>query len=202
METQSSGNDPGGPIRHEDRSQLLGQNGLVVWFTGLSGSGKTTIAQEVERMLFSRGRLSYILDGDALRQGLNAGLGFSEEDRTENIRRAAHVARLFQDAGIIALACFISPRIAMRDMARQIVSPARFLEVYVKAGLETCMARDPKGQYRQALEGKIRDYTGLSREQSYEIPLQPDLELDTEQRTAAECARMVVDEIFKNEPPR
>jgi adenylyl-sulfate kinase len=203
METGSAEQHLPEPISNIQRTRLLGQQGLVVWFTGLSGAGKTTIAMEVERKLLTRRRLVYLLDGDLLRQGLNAGLGFSQKDRMENIRRAAHVARILQDAGVITLACFISPRQAMRDLARQIIPPGRFLEVYVKAGIETCMSRDPKGHYKRVLAGEIRDYTGMSREQRYEVPSQPDLELDTEQLAPDACALRVIEEMYKiNEPPR
>ena len=129
------------------------QPGLVVWLTGLSGSGKTTIAVEVEKRLLVRQMPVYRLDGDVLRQGLNADLGFSPADRKENIRRVAEVARLFQDAGLILLASFISPQRLMRDFARRLVPEGAFMEVYVLASLETCIQRDPKGNYQRALAG-------------------------------------------------
>lgn len=171
------------------------QSGLVVWLTGLSGSGKTTIAIEVEKRLLVRQLPVYRLDGDVLRQGLNADLGFSPADRKENIRRAAEVARLFQDAGLIVLASFISPQRSMRAFARSLVREGAFIEVFVRASLETCIQRDPKGNYQRALSGKIVNYTGI--DQEYEEPLDSELELNTEQLTVDACAARIVDEIDK-----
>jgi adenylyl-sulfate kinase len=171
------------------------QPGLVVWLTGFSGSGKTTIAIEVENMLFARHLPVYRLDGDVMRQGLNSDLGFSPADRKENIRRAAEVARLFQDAGLILLASFISPQRSMRAFARSLVPESAFIEVYVQASLETCIQRDPKGNYQRALAGKIQNYTGI--DQEYDEPLNPDLVLNTEQLPISVCAARVVDEIDK-----
>ncbi len=184
---------PATPVEPAERARRYGQPGLVVWLTGLSGAGKTTIAVEVERRLFDQGRLVYRLDGDLLRQGLNAGLGFSPADRRENIRRAAEVAKLFQQAGLIVLASFISPQREMRAYARSILPPGAFVEVYVKASLSTCIARDPKGFYRKALAGQVRDYTGI--DQEYEEPLAPELALDTERLSLEECARRVIERI-------
>ncbi|MBE3144349.1 MAG: adenylyl-sulfate kinase [Planctomycetes bacterium] len=171
------------------------QPGLVVWLTGLSGSGKTTIAIEAEKRLFARQVPVYRLDGDILRQGLNADLGFSPAGRKENIRRAAEVARLFQDAGLILLASFISPQRSMRAFARSLVPEGAFIEVYVQASLETCIQRDPKGNYQRALAGKIQNYTGI--DQEYEEPLNPELVLNTDQLPISACAARVVDEIDK-----
>lgn len=182
-----------GLVSAADRVQKYGQRGLVVWFTGLSGSGKTTIAIELEKRLFDQGRWVYRLDGDSLRQGINAGLGFSEADRRENIRRAAEVAKLFQEAGLIVLASFISPQREMRAYARSIVPAGAFFEVYVKASVETCAARDPKGFYQKALAGQIKDYTGIA--QGYEEPEAPELVLDTEQLTLAECTALLEQKI-------
>jgi adenylyl-sulfate kinase len=177
-------------ISYLDRCQKLGQNGMVVWFTGLSGSGKTTIARTVEKSLFDQGRLVIILDGDGLRRGINSDIGFSEEDRGENIRRAAEIAKLFQQAGMIVLASFISPRRKLRALARSIVRPGAFIEVYVKASLETCIERDPKGYYKKALSGEIKDYTGIS--QDYEEPLSPDIIVDTESMPFEECISRIL----------
>jgi len=163
--------------------------------TGLSGSGKTTIAIEVEKRLFARQVLVYHLDGDVLRQGLNADLGFSPAGRKENIRRAAEVARLFQDAGLILLASFISPQRSMRAFARSLVPEGAFIEVYIQASLETCIQRDPKGNYQRALAGKIQNYTGI--DQEYEEPLNPELVLNTDQLPISVSAARVVDEIDK-----
>jgi len=171
------------------------QSGLVVWLTGLSGSGKTTIAIEVEKRLLVQQLPVYRLDGDVLRQGLNADLGFSPADRKENIRRAAEVARLFQDAGLILLASFISPQRSMRAFARSLVPEGALIEVYVQASLETCIQRDPKGNYQRALAGKIQNYTGI--DQEYEEPLNPELLLNTEQLPISACADRVMDEIDK-----
>ena len=175
------------------RSTQERQPGLVVWLTGLSGSGKTTIAIEVEKRLFARQVPVYRLDGDSLRQGLNADLGFSHADRKENIRRVGEVARLFQDAGLILLASFISPQQSMRAFARSLVPESTFIEVYVQASLETCIQRDHKGNYKRALAGKIQNYTGI--DQEYEEPLNPELVLNTEQLSVSACAARVVDEI-------
>lgn len=169
------------------------QPGLVVWLTGLSGSGKTTIAVEVEKRLRSRQVAVYRLDGDVLRQGLNSDLGFSTADRAENIRRVAEVARLFQDAGLVLLASFISPQQTMRAFARSLVPENAFIEVFVQASLETCIQRDPKGNYKRALAGKIQNYTGIGQE--YEEPLDPDLVLNTEQLTLEACAVKLIEEI-------
>lgn len=187
-----------GLVSYADRVRRYRQKGLVVWFTGLSGSGKTTIALEVEKRLFDQGRLVYRLDGDSLRQGINAGLGFSEADRRENIRRAAEVARLFQDAGLIVLASFISPQREMRAYARSIMPQGAFMEVYVKASVEDCIRRDPKGFYRKALAGEIKDYTALAPGQGYEEPLTPELMIDTEQQSLEECVAQVLQAIETN----
>lgn len=182
-----------GLVSYEERCRKYRQRGLVVWFTGLSGSGKTTIAVEVEKRLFDQGRVVYRLDGDSLRQGLNAGLGFSDADRKENIRRAAEVARLFQDAGVVVLASFISPQREMRENARNILPDGAFMEVYVKASVEACIERDPKGFYKKALSGEIKDYTGIV--QGYEEPLAPELVLDTEKHSLDECVELVLNKI-------
>ena len=183
-----------GLVGYQERCRKYGQRGLVVWMTGLSGSGKTSIALEVEKRLFDQGRIVYRLDGDSLRQGLNAGLGFSDADRRENIRRAAEVSRLFQDAGVIVLASFISPQRDMRAYARNITPAGAFMEVYVKASVEACIARDPKGFYKKALSGEIKDYTGIA--QGYEEPQSPELVLDTETFSLEECVALLVKEII------
>lgn len=182
-----------GKVTHRDRCEVLGQQGGVVWFTGLSGAGKSTIASEVERRLNEAGRAVYLLDGDNVRHGLNADLGFSPTDRDENIRRIAEVAALFQDAGLITLVSLIAPYRRMREFARSRVGPDRFLEVYVKADLETCIERDPKGLYQKALRGEISDFTGVS--SPYEEPTQPDLELDTTELSVGECVERVLERV-------
>jgi adenylylsulfate kinase len=184
-----------GKVTEEDRGRLFRQKGLVVWFTGLSGSGKTTIATEVERLLIQQGRAVYRLDGDNLRHGLNADLGFTEADRNENVRRVAEVAALFRDAGLIALVALISPYRRGREFARLRAGDDAFIEVYVQADLETCRRRDPKGLYKKAMNGEIPGFTGIS--DPYESPLNPDLTLDTTQLTIPEAVRRVIQKINK-----
>ena len=160
------------------RARRYGQAGRVVWFTGLSGSGKSTIANELERRLYEMGRHVYLLDGDNLRQGLCADLGFSAKDRTENIRRAAEVAKLFANAGFICLAAFISPLKSDRDRARSLLPAGHFLEIYVATPLEVCRQRDPKGLYARADRGELKEFTGVSA--PYEPPVNPELVLNTD----------------------
>ena len=176
-----------------EREQLTGRRGLVVWMTGLSGAGKTTIAQEVERRLCERGVAAYLLDGDKLRRGLCGDLGFSDDDRIENIRRAAEAAGLFRDAGLVTLCTFISPFAAGRAEARRIAD-GRFLEVWVRAPLEICKARDPKKLYQKALEGKIRSFTGI--DSPYEEPTDAELVLDTEVLSEEACVDRLTDTIL------
>ncbi|HEY8499882.1 MAG TPA: adenylyl-sulfate kinase [Clostridia bacterium] len=184
----------GGKVSRNDRFSVLGQKGVAVWMTGLSASGKSTIAVEAEKMLIGMGKAVYRLDGDNLRHGLNSDLGFSEKDRFENIRRAAEVCALFVDAGLIVLASFISPLASMRNLAREKAGDS-FIEVYVKADPETCEKRDPKGLYKKARAGEIPDFTGVTA--PYEVPLSPDLVLDTEKYSIEECARILVDRILQ-----
>jgi adenylylsulfate kinase len=164
-------------VTREDREKLLGQKGVTVWLTGLSGSGKSTIAVAAEDALVSRGRLAYVLDGDNIRHGLNKNLGFSPADRTENIRRIGEVAKLFTDAGLIVFTSFISPYRADRDLVRAIHEPGRFVEVHVSASVETCESRDVKGLYKKARAGEIPEFTGISA--PYEEPLAPELVIET-----------------------
>lgn len=173
-----------GGLTGEERRRMTGTRGLVVWMTGLSGSGKTTISQEVERRLLAAGIGAYVLDGDKVRRGLCADLGFSDADRAENIRRVGEIANLFRDAGIVTLVTLISPFAASRRQVRKIVGKD-FMEVYVKASVETCKARDPKNLYKKALEGRIPNFTGLS--SPYEPPENADLVLDTEKWNEEEC---------------
>lgn len=167
-----------------EKQELLGQRSLVVWLYGLSGSGKSTIANLAERRLFAEGRMTQILDGDNIRSGLNGNLGFSDEDRRENIRRIAEVARLFLDAGVITIASFITPKRDLRAMARGIVGPEDFLEVYVKASFEECARRDVKGLYAKAAQGGVKQFTGKDSE--FEEPAEggDHLVLDTERESA------------------
>lgn len=180
-----------GKVSYEERCRILGQKGAVLWFTGLSGAGKSTIAIELERELMDRGRLAYRLDGDNIRDGLNSDLGFSIEDRDENIRRVSEAARLFKDSGMITLVALISPLRSMREKAKCIVGNGAFAEIYVKASLETCISRDTKGLYAKALEGKIKNFTGIS--SRYEEADCPDLILDTEKNNVSDCVAMILD---------
>ena len=164
-------------LSRTDKEQLLGQRGVMLWFTGLSGSGKSTVAIALERELHRRGRLCRLLDGDNIRAGINANLGFSAEDRRENIRRIAEVAKLFVDTGIITIAAFISPTEEMRSMAAQIIGPEDFKEVYISTPIEECERRDVKGLYAKARRGEIPNFTGISA--PFEAPKHPALSLDT-----------------------
>lgn len=180
-----------GEIDKAAREKLLGQQGMVLWFTGLSASGKSTIAVEVEKELYRQGKASYRLDGDNLRFGLNKDLGFTAEDREENIRRIGEVAALFADAGLITLASFISPYKAGREAARQAAGAENFKEIYVKADVETCAARDPKGLYEKAKKGEIENFTGISA--PYEEPKNPELVVDTESLSLEESVELVLE---------
>lgn len=166
-----------GKVSRDERVVKLGQDAVTVWLTGLSGSGKSTLAFELERRLLDLGFVAYVLDGDNVRHGLSRDLGFSHDDRTENIRRIAEVARLFNDAGMVLITAFISPYRSDRDMARQIIGSGRFVEAYLAANVTACEARDPKGLYRKARAGKIPEFTGVSA--PYEDPLAPEVKVDT-----------------------
>lgn len=171
-------------LSREDKEKLLGQQGVMLWFTGLSGSGKSTIAVALERELHRRGRLCRILDGDNIRAGINANLGFSEADRKENIRRIAEVSKLFVDTGIITIAAFISPTEEMRQMAAEIIGRNDFKEIYISTPLEECERRDVKGLYAKARLGEIKNFTGIS--SPFEVPANPALSLDTSKLTIKE----------------
>ncbi len=178
-----------------------GHKGGVLWFTGLSGAGKSTLAMDVEQYLFQEGFHVYVLDGDNVRRGLNANLGFSPDDRAENIRRVGEVASLFADAGFICIAAFISPYRADREHARAAAREG-FHEIYIQADLETCERRDPKGLYRKARAGAIRDFTGISA--PYEAPTSPELTVDTAGNSVEDCVRLIVDYVdraFALAPP-
>ena len=179
-----------GHVTREDREKRLGQRGVTIWLTGLSGSGKSTVAVAAERELLSQGRVAYVLDGDNVRHGLNSNLGFSPEDRSENIRRIGEVAKLFTDAGIIVLTSFISPYRADRDAVREKMPEGDFVEAYVAASLETCESRDVKGLYQKARAGEIPEFTGISA--PYEEPERPELVIDTDrQAVEASVAQLV-----------
>ena len=177
-------------VSKEEREALLKQKGVVLWFTGLSGSGKSTIANEVAYKLHQMGKLTYVLDGDNIRHGLNKDLGFSPEDRNENIRRISEVAHLFADAGVIAMTAFISPYRKYRNFCRELVGDRRFIEIYCKASLDTCEQRDPKGLYKKARAGEIKDFTGINA--PYEPPENPELVIDTDEDSVEESAAKVL----------
>ncbi len=166
-------------LKREDKEKLLNQRSLVIWLTGLSGSGKTTIAKGIERALYDRGHLAQVLDGDNIRSGINNNLGFSEIDRLENIRRIAEVSKLYINSGIITINSFISPTEEIRQMAIDIIGKENFFEIFVNAPIEVCEQRDTKGLYKKAREGKIKDFTGIS--SPFEIPVNADLEIRTDQ---------------------
>ena len=175
-----------GNVDARSRAAVTGQTPVTVWLTGLSGAGKSTLAVELERRLIDRRHPSILLDGDNLRGGLNRDLGFKPADRHENIRRVAEVARLMNDAGVVAIAAFISPYRADREMARAAVGDERFIEVYVRASLEVCERRDPKGMYKKARRGELPDFTGVSA--PYEVPERPALVVDTGEHTVEQSA--------------
>ncbi len=179
-----------GTVTRADREQLLGQKGVTVWFTGLSASGKSTIACLVEQRLIERKKHAYRLDGDNIRMGLNKNLGFSAEDRAENIRRIGEVARLFTDAGSIVLASFVSPYRKDRDAVRAGLQPGEFIEVYVKVSIEEAAKRDPKGLYKKALSGQIKGFTGI--DDPYEAPTTPEILIDTETCDPGAAAEQIV----------
>ena len=181
-----------GEVSREDRYQTLGQRGATIWFTGLSGSGKSTIAVAVEKELLRLGKVSYRLDGDNVRMGINKNLGFSEEDRHENIRRIGEVSKLFCDAGTIALSSFISPYRVDRNGVRELheTSGLPFIEVFVDCSLEVAEERDPKGLYKKARAGEIPEFTGISA--PYEAPEKPELVLDTNQQSVEESVGALV----------
>lgn len=183
-------------MSRSDKEALLCQRGVMVWFTGLSGSGKSTIAMGVERELHKRGILCRILDGDDIRAGINSNLGFSAEDRMENIRRIAEIGKLFVQTGIVTLACFVSPTNDVRRLARDIIGEEDFKEVYVSTPLEECERRDVKGLYARARKGEVKEFTGISA--PFEVPENPTLEIDTSCLSLEESVRRVVEMIMKN----
>ncbi|MEE3337888.1 MAG: adenylyl-sulfate kinase [Candidatus Latescibacterota bacterium] len=176
-------------VTRAHREKLLDQRGALLWLTGLSGSGKSTIAFRVEHALIERGCVAYVLDGDNVRHGLNSNLGFSADDRAENIRRIGEVGKLFVDAGLITLSSLVSPYRADRDQVRALLAEDQFFEIYVNTPLEICEQRDPKGLYKRARAGEIPNFTGIS--DPYEEPQAPELELKTDTVTIDEAARQV-----------
>lgn len=181
-------------MSRDDKEQLLRQRGMMLWFTGLSGSGKSTVTIALERELHSRGLLCRILDGDNIRSGINNNLGFSAEDRVENIRRIAEVGRLFVDTGIITIAAFISPNNQLREMAAEIIGKDDFVEVFVSTPLEECEKRDVKGLYAKARRGEIKNFTGISA--PFEAPEHPDITLDTSKLPVEESVKILLDYVL------
>ena len=177
-------------VTRERRNQLNNHKSVVIWFTGLSGSGKSTLAHSVEEILFSKGCRTYVLDGDNVRHGLTSNLGFSNEDRKENIRRIGEVTKLMMEAGLIILTAFISPFREDRIAVRNLISDGDFIEIYCKASLETCEARDLKGLYKRARLGEIKNYTGIN--SPYEIPDNPELIIDIDQESLEESVSKIV----------
>ncbi len=182
-----------GSITKQDREKLLRQKGVVIWFTGLPSSGKSTVANAVEKKIFEHGHLSLVLDGDNIRHGLNKNLGFSPEDREENIRRIGEVAKLFADAGLIAMTSFISPYRKDRDKARDLMKDGEFIEVFVKVPLDVAEQRDPKGLYKKARSGEIKEFTGISA--PYEEPLNPEIVMDTSKLDVTQCRDLVINKL-------
>lgn len=186
-----------GEISRDDRYQILRQKGVTIWFTGLSGAGKSTVAVALEKALFRHGKLSYRLDGDNVRLGINKNLGFSEADRKENIRRIGEVAKLFGDAGVITLSSFISPYKSDRDEVRELHDQAnlKFIEVFVDCSLAEAERRDPKGLYKKARAGEIKNFTGI--DDPYEAPSRPEIHLNTDRMTLEEEVQAVVDYLLQ-----
>lgn len=180
-------------LQRKDREALLKQKGIMIWFTGLSGSGKSTLAIALEGELYKQGILCRILDGDNIRSGINNNLGFSEADRTENIRRIAEVSKLFVDCGIVTIAAFISPTHAIRQMASEIIGEDDFLEVYVSTPIEECERRDVKGLYAKARRGEIKEFTGIS--SPFEAPEHPFISIDTSRQSLADSVKVLLEAV-------
>ena len=182
-------------LGRNDKESFLNQKGIVIWMTGLSGSGKTTIAIGLEKALQESGYLTQVLDGDNVRTGINNNLGFSTEDRAENIRRIAEVSKLFLNCGIVTINCFVSPTIEIRKKAREIIGNNDFVEVFVNTPLDVCEARDVKGLYKKARKGEIKDFTGI--DAPFEAPIQPDIEILTANHSVEESVQQLYDKVIK-----
>jgi len=181
-------------LLREGKKELWNQNSKVIWMTGLSGSGKTTVAKGVERYLHSQGILNQLLDGDNIRVGISNNLTFSSDDRAENIRRISEVSKLFLNCGIVTINCFVSPTIEIRNIAKQIIGAENFIEVYINASVDTCEERDVKGLYKKARKGEIKDFTGISA--PFEAPEYPEIEINTAQLSIDESVQKVLDYIL------
>ena len=181
-------------LQRKDKEKLLNQKSKVIWMTGLSGSGKTTIAKRVEKYLHSQGILNQLLDGDNIRLGISNNLSFSSEDRLENIRRIAEASKLFINCGVVTLNCFISPTIEIRQIAKNIIGQNNFIEVYINTSLEACEERDVKGLYKKARKGEIKDFTGINA--PFEAPKNPELEINTSNLSIDESVQKVLDYIL------
>jgi adenylyl-sulfate kinase len=178
-------------LERQEREKIKGHGSCIIWFTGLSASGKSTIANELECVLNKKGMHTYLLDGDNVRHGLNKNLGFSAEDRKENIRRIGEVAKLFIDSGIMVTTAFISPFKEDRDTVRALVKDGEFIEIYARCPISVCQQRDPKGLYKKAIAGEIKEFTGIS--QPYEEPVNPELVIDTDKLSVEECVDKIID---------
>jgi len=181
-------------LQKEDKEILLQQNAKVIWMTGLSGSGKTTVAKGVERYLHSQGILNQLLDGDNIRVGISSNLTFSSEDRAENIRRISEVSKLFLNCGVVTLNCFVSPTIEIRNIAKKIIGAENFIEVYINTSVDACEKRDIKGLYQKARKGEIKKFTGISA--PFEAPESPEIEINTAQLSIDESVQKVLDYIL------
>ena len=187
-------------LGRKDKQALLKQQSVVIWFTALSGSGKTTIAIALEKELNKRGVLTQVLDGDNIRAGINNNLGFSEEDRKENIRRIAEVTKLFLNCGIVTINCFVSPTNEIREQAKTIIGENDFLEIFINTPIEICEQRDVKGLYKKARAGEIKDFTGIS--SPFEAPINPFLDVKTANRTVEESVKEILDKVLTKIQPR
>ncbi|NRB22213.1 adenylyl-sulfate kinase [Shewanella sp.] len=183
-------------VSHEERVASNGHSPAVLWFTGLSGSGKSTVANAVDKMLHDIGCKTYLLDGDNVRHGLNGDLGFSDEDRVENIRRIGEVSKLFVDAGLLVSTAFISPFLADREQVRNQLKVGEFIEIFIDTPIEICELRDPKGLYKQARAGEIKNFTGI--DSAYELPVSPEVHVMTEKQSVEACAKQVIDYLKNN----
>lgn len=184
-------------VQKEDRSKLTRQKPCILWFTGLSGSGKSTIANALEEMLYNNGNFTYLLDGDNIRHGLNSDLGFDDASRVENIRRVGEVAKLFVDSGQIVLTAFISPFISDREIVKNLVEPDEFIEIFIDTPLEVCESRDPKGLYKKARSGEIKDFTGI--DSPYEVPLKANIHIKNDNISIEEACEQIIDFLIKNQ---